>query len=342
MDTVLWDGNEEVNTKVKVYGNSLVELARSRQDILCLSGDLTRQCEVDLFRDTIPDRFLTMGMAEQNMIGVAAGLASEGENPYCHTFGVFATRRCYDQIVNAVAIPNLRVRIGGFMPGLSSPGGTSHQSIDDLALMRSLPNMTVIDLGEATELAQAVALAADVDGPVYLRVRRNVIPVLLDPQRFRLELGESYLLRKGDDVGIITSGMMTERALEVANMLQEQGISAAVLHIPSIKPIDQEGIKFLAETTRLMVSLDNHSIIGGLGSAVAEIVSKYKLHSPLLRLGVPDVYARCGSRDYLFSRYGLEPEQIANTVFTELEGVSLTEDSQVQVKVGQGQRGWEE
>ncbi len=342
IDAVRWNGLESIETKVKVYGSSLLELARSRQDLLCLSGDLTKQCEIDLFREAIPDRFFSVGMAEQNMIGIAAGLASEGENPFCHTFGVFATRRCFDQIVNAVAIPRLPVRIAGFMPGLSSPGGTSHQSIDDLALMRALPNMTVIDLGEAAEIAQAPALAADVDGPVYLRVRRNLIPAYLAPDQFQLAVGESYLLRKGNDIGIVASGMMTERALAAADLLEQKGISTAVLHVPSIKPFDQEGIHYLANTTRLMVALDNHSVIGGLGSAVAEELAAMNAHPPLMRLGVPDTYAQCGSREYLFRRYGLEHDQIATALLAKLEGTQQQTLLENPLTSAKGQRGWVE
>lgn len=340
-DALTWNGTGELETKVKVYGAALLELAQRRDDILCLSGDLTRQCEIDTFRDRIPERFFSVGMAEQNMIGVAAGLASEGENPFCHTFAAFATRRCYDQIVNAVAVPALPVRIAGFMPGLSSPGGTSHQAIDDLALMRILPNMTVIDLGEANEMAQAVAVAAEVDGPVYLRVRRNIIPSFLDGTRFRLAVGESYLLREGTDVGFIASGMMTERALMAAQLLQQQGVSAAVLHVPSIKPIDQEGIKHVAATTRLLISLDNHNIIGGLGSAVAEVLAEANEPTPLLRLGVRDRFAQCGSRDYLFQQAGLDPDQIASTAIARLNGASLEESLQHRNQPqAQGPRGW--
>ena len=183
-------------TVLKPYGHALVELARQRPEIVCLSGDLTRQCEVDLFQAAFPDRFIHAGMAEANMIGVAGALARSGLIPFVHTFGVFATRRPFDQIVNAVAYPHLPVRIIGFMPGVSSPGGPSHQAIEDVALMRALPGMTVVDVADATETAQVVAAIADLPGPVYLRLKRGEIPVIF-PEDHRLSLDHAQVLAEG-------------------------------------------------------------------------------------------------------------------------------------------------
>src|SRR5215469_14552789 len=183
---------------LKPYGHALVELARERPEIVCLSGDLTRQCEIDLFQEAFPDRFIHAGMAEANMMGVAGALARSGLIPFVHTFGVFATRRPFDQIVNAVAYPHLPVRIVGFMPGVSSPGGPSHQAIEDVALMRALPGMTVVDVADATETAQVVAAVADLPGPVYLRLKRGEIPVIF-PEDHRLSLGHAQVLVDGRD-----------------------------------------------------------------------------------------------------------------------------------------------
>src|SRR6516162_5688122 len=188
-------------TVVKPYGHALVELARARAEIVCLTGDLTRQCEIDLFQAAFPDRFIHAGMAEANMIGVAGALARSGLIPFVHTFGVFATRRPFDQIVNAVAYPHLPVRIVGFMPGVSSPGGPSHQAIEDVALMRALPGMTVVDVAAATETAQVVAAMADVPGPVYLRLKRGEIPVIF-PADHRLSLVRAQVLEwRGEEIG---------------------------------------------------------------------------------------------------------------------------------------------
>src|ERR1700730_1445026 len=180
-------------TVLKPYGQALVNLARDREDIVCFTGDLTRQCEIDLFQEAFPDRFIHAGMAEANMIGMAAALARDGFIPFVHTFGVFATRRPLDQIINAVAFPNLKVRILGFMPGVSSPGGPSHQAIDDVALMRAIPNMTVIDVADAVEVRQLPRAIVDVDGPVYVRLKRGEIPVIFGDE-LRLSLDRADVL----------------------------------------------------------------------------------------------------------------------------------------------------
>ena len=209
-------------TVLKPYGQALVELARQRDDVLCLSGDLTRQCEIDLFAAAFPDRFIHAGMAEANMIGVAGALARCGHIPFVHTFGVFATRRPLDQIINAVAYPRLPVRIVGFMPGISSPGGPSHQAIEDVALMRALPGMTVVDIADAAQARQVAAHIADLPGPVYLRLKRGEIPVIFDdesPPRARPRRGAD----RGRDVALFASGMMLAPALAAARLLPGTG-----------------------------------------------------------------------------------------------------------------------
>ena len=210
-------------TQMKPYGRALVELARSREEILCLSGDLTRQTEVDLFQEEFPERFIHAAMAEANMVSMAGALARRGFVPFVHTFGVFATRRPLDQIVNSVAYPNLPVRLVGFMPGVSSPGGPSHQAIEDVALMRALPHMTVVDVADATEIRQAVAAIADVAGPVYLRLKRGEIPVIFgDDHEFSLT--RAQLLSAGEDVLLVASGMMLSSALAAASALEAVGV----------------------------------------------------------------------------------------------------------------------
>ena len=201
-------------TALKPYGRALVELARRRPEIVCLSGDLTRQCEIDLFQAEIPDRFIHAGMAEANMMGVAGALARSGHIPFVHTFGVFATRRPLDQIVNAIAYPGLPVRIVGFMPGVSSPGGPSHQAIEDVALMRALPNMTVVDVADSREISLAVRAIADHPGPVYLRLKRGEIPAIFDDDHV-FSLHTAATLASGDDVALISSGMMLPATLLV-------------------------------------------------------------------------------------------------------------------------------
>jgi transketolase len=305
-------------TALKPYGRALVELARRRPEIVCLSGDLTRQCEIDLFQAEIPDRFIHVGMAEANMMGVAGALARSGHIPFVHTFGVFATRRPLDQIVNAIAYPRLPVRIIGFMPGVSSPGGPSHQAIEDVALMRALPGMTVIDVADATETAQVVPAIADLPGPVYLRLKRGEIPVIF-PDSHRLSLDHAQVLSTGTDVALLASGMMVAPALAAATLLNYHGISAGVVNIPVIKPLDTATVLAAATAARVVVTAENHTIIGGLGSAVAETLAEAGLGRPLRRVGLQDTFAEgAQTAPYLFTKYGLTTQNLITTTWTAL------------------------
>jgi transketolase len=300
---------------MKPYGKALVELARERSDIICLSGDLTRQTETDLFRDELPERFINVGMAEANMIGIAGGLARAGHTVFVNTFGVFCTRRCYDQVAMAIAYPNLDVKIVGFMPGLSSPGGPSHQAIDDVALMRALPNMMVIDLADATEISQAVRAVAERRGPVYLRLKRGEIPVVSEPSH-RFSLHKAHVAKQGRDACIVASGMMVPAALVAADVLEANGVSTCVVNSPVIKPLDAATIVEAARGARVVVTAENHSVIGGLGSAVAEALAEAGVGVPLRRIGVADVFAESGSREYLFDRYNLGVQNIVDAAWT--------------------------
>ena len=294
-------------TVLKPYGRALVELAREREEIVCLSGDLTRQCEVDLFEHEIPERFINAGMAEANMISMAGALARRGHIPFVHTFGVFATRRPLDQIVNSVAYPNLPVRIVGFMPGVSSPGGPSHQAIEDVALMRALPNMTVIDVADAVEIGQAVRLIADLPGPAYLRLKRGEIPVIFaEDHGLSLERAPDPQARAtmsrwwpADDVSA---------ALAAAVTLADAGVSASVINVPVIKPLDGDTILEAASARPAVVTAENHSVIGGLGSAVAEVLAEAGLARPLRRVGLQDTFAEgAQTAASLFLKYGWAP-----------------------------------
>ena len=421
-------------TVLKPYGHALVELARQRPEIVCLSGDLTRQCEIDLFQAAFPDRFIHAGMAEANMIGVAGALARSGLIPFVHTFGVFATRRPFDQIVNAVAYPHLPVRIIGFMPGVSSPGGPSHQAIEDVALMRALPGMTVVDVADATETAQVAAAIADLPGPVYLRLKRGEIPVIF-PEDHRLSLDQAQVLVDGrdgtglargttgggatagggvtrggaeteggavtrgggvtrggaettgrgvtsggaeskggaetaagavtkggavtsgggvtrggaetagrggmgvwapstwdvvgqvrapaavpgSDVALLVSGMMVAPALAAARVLRSAGIVTVVLNIPVIKPLDTATVLAAATATQTVITAENHSTTGGLGSAVAETLAEAGLPRPLRRIGLNDTYAEgAKTASYLFTKYGLSTQHLVDTAWSAL------------------------
>jgi transketolase len=304
--------------EVKPYGRALVELARRRGEVLCLSGDLTRQTEVDLFQAELPDRFIHGGMAEANMMSMAGALARCGFVPFVHTFGVFATRRPYDQIANAIAYPNLPVRIIGFMPGVSTPGGPSHQAIDDVALMRALPNMTVVDVADAVETRQVVSAVADVPGPVYVRLKRGEIPVIFDDDHV-LHLDRASVVLAGTDVALFASGMMLAAALAAARALDRHGVSVSVVNVPVIKPLDAAAVLAAAAAVSLVVTAENHSIIGGLGSAVAETIAEAGLGRPLRRVGLRDTFAE-GSLDapFLFKKYGLSTGALVETIWSAL------------------------
>jgi transketolase len=300
------------------YGRALVEEARHRGEVLCLSGDLTKQTEVDLFQAEFPERFIHGGMAEANMMSMAGALARCGFVPFVHTFGVFATRRPFDQIANAIAYPNLPVRIIGFMPGVSTPGGPSHQAIDDVALMRALPNMTVVDVADAVETRQVVSAIADVPGPVYVRLKRGEIPVIFGDDHV-LRLDRASVVSEGKDVALFASGMMLAAALAAARVLGAHGVSVSVVNVPVIKPLDSATVLSVATGVRLVVTAENHSIIGGLGSAVAETIAEAGLGRPLRRVGLRDTFAE-GSRDapFLFKKYGLSTGTLVETIWSAL------------------------
>ena len=310
-------------TEAKPYGRSLVDLARRREEVLCLSGDLTRQCEVDLFQEELPDRFIHAGMAEANMMSMAGALARCGHIPFVHTFGVFATRRPFDQIANAIAYPGLPVRIIGFMPGVSTPGGPSHQAIDDVALMRTLPGMTVLDVADAVEVRQVAAAIVDVPGPVYVRLKRGEIPVIFGEDH-QLRLDRAEVVVPGDDVAqsdvaLFASGMMLAAALAAARALVDHAVSVSVINVPTVKPLDTATVEAAAAGARVVVTAENHTIIGGLGSAVAETMAEAGLGRPLRRVGLRDTFAEGSlTAPYLFDKYGLSTRTLIETIWSAL------------------------
>lgn len=301
----------------KPYGTALLELARRRPEVVCLGADLTRQTETDLIRDQMPERFINVGMAEANMISIAGGLARAGHIVFANSFGVFATRRCYDQIAMSVAYPNLNVKIVGFMPGISSPGGPSHQAIDDMALMRALPNMTVVDLADATEISQAVEDVAAHPGPVYLRLKRGEIPVIFEDTH-RFSLRRAQVVVQGTEACLVAAGMMVPAALAAAETLSRNGASTAVVNSPVVKPLDAETVLGAARGARVVVTAENHSVVGGLGSAVADALAGAGLGVPLRRIGLQDTFAESGSREFLFEKYGLGVQDIVDAVWAQI------------------------
>jgi transketolase len=305
-------------TVLKPYGTALLELARADERIVCLSGDLTRQCEVDLFRDELPERFVNVGMAEANMMGIAGALARAGHIPFVHTFGVFATRRPFDQIVNAIAYPNLPVRIVGFMPGVSSPGGPSHQAIEDVALMRALPNLTVVDAADATEIRQVVPAIVDHPGPVYLRLKRGEIPVIFD-DGYEFSLHRAQRLRFGGQALLVANGMMLPAAIAATDVLVAAGVDCGLVHAPVVKPLDAGTILDAASGVDAVVTAENHTVVGGLGSAVAEALAEAGAGCRLRRVGLRDTFAEGAlSAHHLFQTYHLTTQSIVDAVWEAL------------------------
>jgi transketolase len=308
---------------LRPYARAFVAWAGVRDDVLCLSADLTSSCEIDDFRDAHPDRFVSCGMAEQNMMGVAAGLAREGFRPFVHTFGVFVTRRPYDQVAMSIAYPNLPVRLMGFLPGLTTPGGVTHQAVDDVALMRAIPNMTVVETGDATEVETVLDAVDAVPGPTYARILRKEVPQLFDTP---LEIGRARVLSESDRVCVISSGICTSEALRAVAALREEGIGVSHLHVSTLKPFDDPAVtEAVAAAPDGVVTMENHSIIGGLGSAVAEKIAGAGLGRRLVRIGLRDRYAHGGSLPYLLEHYGVSARDLVGAV-GELLGETLALD----------------
>jgi transketolase len=290
----------------RVHAKNLVKWAADRPKVLVLSADLTSSTEIDLFKDTYPDRFLSMGIAEQNMLSFAAGLAREGFIPFVHTFAVFIYRRAYDQIAMSVSYPNLSVRMIGFLPGITTPGGATHQAIEDIAIMRALPNMTIIECGDATEVESVLDVIEKINGPVYVRMLRGEIPRLFDKEDPML-LGKARVLSQGSDLAILTSGIMTEEAMRGVQVLRKRGLSIQHMHISTLKPFDDQSVlDAIAKSRHGVITMENHTIIGGLGTIIAEKMAEAGMEKKLVRIGLRDTYAHGASRQYLLKRYGMD------------------------------------
>jgi transketolase len=296
------------------FGQALATLGAKRREIVGLTADLGKYTDILPFRDAFPERFFNVGMAEQNLIAVAAGLARTGKIPFATTYGVFATRRAYDFIAIAVAHSRINVKIIAGLPGLTTGYGGTHQAIEDLALMRMVPGLTVIDPCDATDIAQATAAMAEHDGPVYMRLLRGKVPVVLDPATYRFAIGKAARLRDGKDVGIIATGLMTERAIDAALALARRGIAVGVLHVPTLKPFDADAVAEFAASVDRVVTAENHVKVGGLASLVAETLFERGIAKPLTRIGLPDRYIECGSVQHLQSVYGLSTERVVETI----------------------------
>ena len=295
----------------EAWGQGLVDLAQRYPDLLVLDGDLANSTRADIFAAAHPDRFFEMGIAEQNMIGVAAGLATIGYVPWISTFAAFLAKRALDQIRVVVAQPGLNVKLCGSYSGiLTGKTGKTHQAVQDLAVFRAMPGLVTIAPADTVELRGAMVAMMEIPGPVYLRLTRDPSPTIFPPDH-RFQLGRAVLLRNGADVGLIGTGVQTVRVLEAAEMLRVDGIEAAVLHIPTLKPLDGEAIVLLAERTGAIVTAEDHSVIGGLGSAVAETLAEHR-PTHMRRVGWQDVYGESGPNDALLEKYGLTPKHVAD------------------------------
>lgn len=307
---------EGQRVKAAPFGKALVELAASRPEIVGMTADLAKYTDLHLFAQAYPERFYQMGMAEQLLMGAAGGMAKEGLIPFATTYAVFGTRRAYDFIHQVIAEENLNVKMCCALPGLTTGYGPSHQATEDVAMMRGIPGLTIIDPCDALDIEQAVPQMAAHDGPVYMRLLRGNVPLVLDEYDYSFELGKARRLVDGDDVLIISSGFMTMRALEVAKALKADNIGVAVLHCPTIKPLDEATI--LAEVgakSRLVVVAENHSVIGGLGEAVASSLLQNGVAPARFRLaGLPDAYLDAGALPTLHDRYGISTEVLSGRI----------------------------
>ncbi|MDD0838055.1 transketolase family protein [Curvibacter sp. HBC61] len=307
---------EGQRVKAAPFGKALVALAAQRPDLVGMTADLGKYTDLHLFAQAYPERYFQMGMAEQLLMGAAGGMAKEGLLPFVTTYAVFGTRRAYDFIHQVIAEENLNVKMCCALPGLTTGYGPSHQATEDIAMMRGIPGLTIVDPCDALDIEQAVPQIAAHPGPVYMRLLRGNVPLVLDEYDYQFELGQAKRLVDGNEVLIISSGFMTMRALEVAQSLKADNIGVAVLHCPTIKPLDE--VTVLAEVLRqprLVVVAENHSVVGGLGEAVASSLLQNGVQPARFRLaGLPDAYLDAGALPTLHDRYGISTEALAGRI----------------------------
>ncbi len=308
-----------VETVVRPHVQNFIDWAADKPEVVVLSADLTNSSEVGRWRDTYPDRFFSMAMAEQNMLSFAGGLAREGFTPFLHTFAVFLYRRAYDQLAMSIAYPNLPVRLVGFLPGITTPGGVSHQAIEDVAILRATPNMTILETADATEVESVLDVAQSVKGPVYIRMLRGVLPRLF-PRSEPMQLDRVRVLADGGDVALITSGIETEEGMRAVRALAGRDVRVRHLHISTHKPFnDPEVLRSIEGARAGVVTAENHSVVGGLGSAVAERMAEAGLGRRLVRVGLRDTYAHGASHAHLQREYDLDAMGIVRAVESLLE-----------------------
>lgn len=296
------------------YGNALVELGKEHEDLVVLDADLAAATKTGVFKKEFPERHIDCGIAECNMIGIAAGIASTGKVPFASSFAMFAAGRAFEQVRNSVGYPHLNVKIGATHAGISvGEDGATHQCNEDIALMRTIPGMTIINPADDVEAKAAVRAAYEMDGPVYLRFGRLAVPVINDHPDYKFEVGKGVMLREGTDVTIVATGLCVGSALEAADKLAADGVSAEVINIHTIKPLDEEIIVNSAKKTGKVVTAEEHSVIGGLGSAVCDCLCA-KAPTPVCKIGVNDVYGESGPAVKLLEKYGLDGQGVYEKV----------------------------
>nr|WP_296959065.1 transketolase family protein [uncultured Mediterraneibacter sp.] len=296
------------------YGNALVELGKEKEDLIVLDADLAAATKTGVFKKEFPERHIDCGIAEANMIGVAAGLAAAGKVPFASSFAMFAAGRAFEQVRNSVGYPHLNVKIGATHAGISvGEDGATHQCNEDIALMRTIPGMVVINPSDDVEARAAVRAAYEHQGPVYMRFGRLAVPVINDNPDYKFELGKGVVLREGKDLTIIATGLPVNNCLEVAEKLAADGIDAKVINIHTIKPLDEELVVAAAKETGKVVTVEEHSVIGGLGSAVCEVLAE-KAPTKVLKIGVNDTFGESGPAVELLKKYGLDIDSIYEKV----------------------------
>jgi len=290
----------------QVHARTLKKFGDDHPEVMVLTADLSESCETGAFRDAFRDRFLTCGVSEQNMMSIAGGLAREGFVPLVHTFGVFLYRRALDQIAMSVAYPNLPVKMFGFLPGILTPGGATHQAIEDAAVMRSLPNMTVLEVGDVTEIEGVLDLALSVPGPVYVRMLRGEVPRLF-PAGEPMRLDAPRVLSTGTDVAIVSAGICTEEALRATAVLRAKGVSLGHVHVSTLKPFTAAKVADVLSAARHgVITMENHTVVGGLGTLIAEGMVECGIARRHVRLGLQDTFAHGASRRYLAREYRID------------------------------------
>jgi transketolase len=302
-------------TKPAPFGHALAALAEIRPEIVGLTADLAKYTDLHIFAQAHPDRFYQMGMAEQLLMGAAAGIAREGFMPFATTYAVFAARRAYDFIAMAIAEENLNVKIVCALPGLTTGYGPSHQATEDVAIFRGMPNMTIIDPCDAHEIEQIVPAIAAYNGPVYMRLLRGNVPLILDEYDYTFELGKAKLLRDGKDALIVSSGFMTMRALEAVEALKADRVDVGVLHVPTIKPLDQATIlREAGRSGRMLVVAENHTTMGGLGEAIAGLLLRSGITPAFRQIALPDEFLDAGALPTLHERYGISAAAVSRQI----------------------------